>query len=769
MENPSVWRWYVLTLVAPGIFASVLGVIALSGWYFHSQVLVEVLPGLPAIPYWAALSLFLCGIGMLASAAGRPNLAVLLGFSVIFLSVFLLIESSAALNLGLTKVLQWQGITPLSNHFVSHIPHHTAAVFMLTGIALFIVSSPRRLDVGGFILGIIGVLISTLGLLTWVGYLIDVPIAVGWSAQGSASPQVALAFIAIGVGFTAYVWHKNRVETSGITKWPPVIVVTAIVVITLLLWQALLDRERDNIAQILDLKALTIKKALVADVQYRFFSLERLAKRMQMSEDITKERWEREARLYFKEDVGYQAIEWVDSNLFVRWVVPHVGNELDQDFNLTQDSARYAAVKAAQRVGDISTTHFTKLRQGVLGMSMVAPVFRGNEFKGAVIGILGSQPFFDAILHEQQSMVPFSIMISEGSKVIYQRFYLGSAYEPRWARNISIVVDGYIDWSARIWFDQKQLGKLRSSLPAQALVTGLLIALLLAIMFWVMNILERRSREIRAINHDLSIEVTKRKKAELSLQDYAKKLESSNQELQQFAYIASHDLQEPLRKIKTFSSFLIDQHAEQLPEEGRDYLQRIVGAVTRMQTLITGLLHYSRVTRAQASFVVVDLAECLKGVLSDLEMQLHDSGGQVEVLTDLPTLCADPLQIRQLLQNLISNALKFRKKDVAPVVKISAEMITENGARYCQITVEDNGIGFDEKYANRIFGVFQRLHGRDEYPGTGIGLAVCQKVVEHHGGKIIAKGRPDHGAKFIITLAAQLECEITPLPSPRKG
>ncbi|NHC37219.1 response regulator [Scytonema millei] len=240
---------------------------------------------------------------------------------------------------------------------------------------------------------------------------------------------------------------------------------------------------------------------------------------------------------------------------------------------------------------------------------------------------------------------------------------------------------------------------------------------------------------------------------------YSQELARSNAELQQFASIASHDLQEPLRKIQAFGNRLQEKYGEILSEQGADYIRRMQNAAQRMQILIDDLLVFSRITTRAQPFVVVNLAKVAKEVLSDLEVLIQQTEARVE-LSELPTIHADPLQMRQLLQNLIGNAIKFRRKNELPCVKIysqiidNREQLTENllNTYLCQITVEDNGIGFDRKYCDRIFQVFQRLHGRSEYEGTGIGLAICRKIVERHGGSITAESTPSQGAKFIVTL-----------------
>lgn len=237
-------------------------------------------------------------------------------------------------------------------------------------------------------------------------------------------------------------------------------------------------------------------------------------------------------------------------------------------------------------------------------------------------------------------------------------------------------------------------------------------------------------------------------------------LERSNQDLQQFAYVASHDLQEPLRKIRVFSERLRKQHAEHLDDLGQQCLERIQSAAVRMQSLIDGLLTLSRAATGGLMFVPVNLEQVARDVVGDLEALIERVGARVEI-ERLPTIQADPLQMRQLFQNLIGNALKFRRPEEPPLVRVSGRFVHRRGERPAgsrpeeesvRILVEDNGIGFDDQDSERIFGVFQRLHTRDAYEGTGMGLAICRRIVERHGGTITARGKPGVGSTFEVIL-----------------
>jgi signal transduction histidine kinase len=276
----------------------------------------------------------------------------------------------------------------------------------------------------------------------------------------------------------------------------------------------------------------------------------------------------------------------------------------------------------------------------------------------------------------------------------------------------------------------------------------------------VFSLWYRNASKIALLNNELAkanLELEEKVNARtLVLLQYSEELQRSNRELEEFAFVASHDLQEPLRKIRAFGDRLQQKFSAELGESGADYVARMQAASGRMSVLIDDLLSFSRVTTKQRPFESVDLNKVMREVMNDLDYAIDESEAQLHI-DPLPTLDADASQIAQVFMNLISNSLKFHAPNTRPIITVTCEInvaspLANDDQLWCCLRFADQGIGFETQYAERVFSLFQRLHGRDEYSGTGIGLALCRKIIERHGGTISAQSSLDEGALFIIYL-----------------
>jgi signal transduction histidine kinase len=267
--------------------------------------------------------------------------------------------------------------------------------------------------------------------------------------------------------------------------------------------------------------------------------------------------------------------------------------------------------------------------------------------------------------------------------------------------------------------------------------------------------LYKQTKELNDIKLHLEQKVEERT---TELTDANKELETSNAELQQYAFIASHDLQEPLRKIITFSQIVKERFVS---DEGNHYMNRIISSSERMRTLINDLLNYSKLS-VTPEFICKPLNDVVRDTITDLELFIKENKAEI-IIQPLPAIEIIPDQMRQVFQNLISNAIKFSKQDIKPEIKIWSDFSREKSIQgkpadkgdYCRIYIEDNGIGFNEQYLDKIFTMFQRLHGREEYEGTGIGLSIVKKIIERHNGLVTAKSKEAEGTTFIIILPVQ--------------
>jgi signal transduction histidine kinase len=277
------------------------------------------------------------------------------------------------------------------------------------------------------------------------------------------------------------------------------------------------------------------------------------------------------------------------------------------------------------------------------------------------------------------------------------------------------------------------------------------------LLFRINRCLEKQDlvQELRSANQSLKMEMYEHVRTAGKLQEYADHLALVNRELQIFNRAVSHDLQEPLALIKAFAERLITKYSMALPDQGQKYLAHIEDAAARMQDLIQSLLQYTRLTSRPKNLTKVDLARTISDVLIDLQLRLEQTGARV-IVGSLPEIEAEAVQMHRLLLNLLSNSLKYHRPGIAPRISIhSRQLEDDRGMSCCQLIIEDNGLGFDNRDRKKIFDIFQRLHADLDYKGTGIGLAICKRIAEQHGGAISASGKVNKGATFTITLPFQ--------------
>jgi len=385
-----------------------------------------------------------------------------------------------------------------------------------------------------------------------------------------------------------------------------------------------------------------------------------------------------------------------------------------------------------EKLGENRSRLDLALRSALMGVWRLDLIEKKRHFDDQVCHLLGIDPakfigtaeeFYEAVHPDDRKMLK-----AVWARTIKQHVPYESEYRVVWP-------DGsvhYVSARGKLVHDDK---------GRPVMVNGLI---------WDITDRKQMEDELRRSRTELESRVRERT-AELSTS--VTRLEQLNEELQEFAFIASHDLQEPLRKIQIFGDMLVKKHQDSLSSEGKDYMGRVTKSANRMSELLRALLNYSRTGTSKLNFKSVNLTAVAKDAVSDLEYMIAKAKGAVEI-SELPTIDADAALLRQLFQNVIGNSIKYRKESEPPLVKIYGKIADST----CRIMIEDNGIGFDERYRHKIFKPFERLHGKNTtYSGTGMGLAICKKIVNRHSGEITVMSVPKQGTTFIVTLPIEQE------------
>ncbi|MEK6531456.1 MAG: ATP-binding protein [Deltaproteobacteria bacterium] len=538
---------------------------------------------------------------------------------------------------------------------------------------------------------------------------------------------------------------------------------------TIILWRVVEANEKASVKKAVKFKAASVRDAIDYNLKGHMFSLVRMARRWEMQGRPEKKEWVSDAGLYMEHFDGYKAIAWIDAGMRSGWAVPAAG-DLNDIKGLLKDRAPMPQAMGKRGLLAYDAT----LKSGNKGVLVaIAPIHAAAGFDGAIVGVYKIKETMDAIVNGKHDR-DFSVEIRDHrGGVIYSHHVDGGQSLDDLAEEEVVELYG-LNLLVRVSPGRDFVNRYASILPTTTLFVGLLLSAFIPLILHLglvayrralaaeaaksaldIEVSERKSAEEAAeknaselakINLSLGLEVMERKKAEEAAKKYAEDLNRSNKELEQFAYVASHDLQEPLRIVSGYVQLIQKRYKGRLDAAADEFMHFAVDGAKRMQVLINDLLQYSRVGSSAVVFAPVDCAVVLQNSIKNLQASIEES---MALITHdrLPTIEADAEQLEHLFMNLLSNAIKYGGSE-PPRIHVSAR---DRGGEWL-FSVKDNGIGIDPRFSERIFVIFQRLHGRHEYSGTGIGLAICKKVVENHGGRIWVASEQGRGSEFYFTI-----------------
>ncbi len=501
--------------------------------------------------------------------------------------------------------------------------------------------------------------------------------------------------------------------------WLPLLLAIAGLAGSLVLSHALSLRERQQVRETLQAQAADLRNAIVGRMRLRVQPLATLQRQWEEEGLPSRQRWELDAALAY-DDATSREIDLVDPSLQVRWVMPHTPLptlDLAGNILLREVFAR------AREQHLIAASRPIELPEGGKAILICLPLYHGEDFDGFIVGSFRCDQLLGSIFPEQIAPA-YSIRVFDGAEEIFYRPLRDVQSDREWSQEALAEPYG-MEWRVVARPSVALIASLRSRLPSVVFVGGLLMTFLLSLSAYFAGEARMRASQLAVSNRELA---------------------RSNADLEQFAYAASHDLKEPLHLIANCGQGLVQECTGKISRDADVLLRYSMDAVEQMERLLGDLLAYARVGSGGEPPAAVSAEDALRRALANLRSAIEES--QAVVSHDpLPEVLVDHSQLVQVFQNLIANSLKFRSR-ARPQVHVSAV----STGRECLFSVRDNGIGIDPKHAQRVFVIFQRLHTRGEYPGTGLGLALCKKIVERAGGRIWVESTSGQGADFRFTL-----------------
>ena len=796
----AVFSW--ITVIC-SLFCLILGTVVLIGWYSHNTVLVQIHPTFVPMQYNTALGFILGGIGSICMQFNLKRANILFGSLVALVSSLTLLQYIFDIHLGIDELFMDHYIHTKTFHPGRMAPN-TALCFFIISCCLLIqfFSPPKKAKIA---LGVLSLICVSLGLVALGGYITKVETALSWGSLTGMAIHTSIGFIVLGTGGFFYSWRIS-IDKSIFPKWFYISVGISASTITLLIWQALntiydrpeLISSNTYIPFIILIVGMVASLLLVGLIYFIGQNQEARSQLELVNQKII------DSNKLLEEKVKERTKELTKSNVELNNMMKTMDESAlvsttDKHGDITYVNDKFCEISEYTREELIGQNHRI-LKSGKQPDSLFAALWKiiskGKAWNGEILNKKKGGGFYWV----HTTIYPYKNINGEVDKYVSVRFDISSQKEQqeelrsmncrllnkktRLANSIQKlhqfkqIVSESSDMVALI--DNNYIYRVASNSYAQAFglsqeeLVSRSVSEVFGEEFFETTIKPNADRclngekinyedwfnfpgtgkkymEINYLPHKEEVgnitgfivnarDITERKKSR-------EQLEKTNQELGHFAYVASHDLQEPLRVVTSYMELLEKRYTGELDEKSLKYINRAVEATNRMKSLINDLLLLTRLENKDENFEPVDINEIMEGVIKDMGVLIKDHNAKINY-NHLPKVKGDKAQLRQLFQNLVNNGIKFNKEGENPQI----EIIANKKETLVEFAIKDNGIGIDEKYFDRIFVIFQRLHGRQEYSGTGIGLAMCKKIVEQHDGNLWVESQPEKGSTFYFTL-----------------
>lgn len=695
--------------------ALLLGCIVIFGWYTHNTTLIQVLPYFVPMQYNTALGFILISAGLLTKNFNYSIASKLFGTAALILGVLTLSEYIFNINLGIDQLFMQHYITTETSHPGRMAPN-TALCFTLAGATLMWQWVRQPIEQKLFICILLSLIVFTLGIIALFGYLSDLSALYRWGALTNMAVHTSIGF-AIWSLASIFIHAKNIHKQQNLTRTIyPLIGFFSSMIIFAILWQIVIFNESQQVSRVINHVKNEIPQEISALIKEQNAAIERMNSRWKINKD-TPNKWQHDAQTYIHDFSSIEGIIWAKPN--------HAEDQLQARFNKENPHKRYLIDHVASLFS--RSNHLTSQHDRPQALppklfnheSYIAVSYPTNDHQGTHIIVIYD---LKNLIQDALSQVAFrhyNLMLSYHNTELFSlsNNQSGSAIlSSPWARDFTIKFYGR-NLQASIWPTPTLLEEYRTWTATIILLTGILFSALISI-FMRTRLVLKQQRQL---------------------------LNQSNQELESFSYSISHDLRAPLRHMMGFVDLLEKNKSLSVDDTGKRHLKIISKSAVKMGNLIDDLLQLSRATRREINVTEFPLNPLIHEVIDELSYECETRNISWKI-NKLPKIHADRSFFKLVIQNLISNAIKFTRECATAEISIQHDESSEHH----KIIISDNGIGFEQKYQDKLFGVFQRLHRDDEYEGTGIGLANVDRIMRKHHGYVIAEGAVNKGATFTI-------------------